>query len=815
MAVMLNSKSNNKTTTKFGKPMYKKFQLVILLLCFITTSHAVSISEYTKGMQKHSGFFDFYWDQKNGKILLKVKELDKDFLYVNYLQSGVGSNDIGLDRGQIGSQKLVKFQRFGNKVLLIQPNLDYRALSNNPLEVKAVSDGFAQSVIWGAKILAETKNSALLDATDFLLRDSHHIANRLNSMEQGNYSIDANRSVIFMDNSKSFPDNTEFEAMITFKGKNPGNHLRTVIPSSESFSVRTHHSFIRLPEEPYQIRQFDPRSGAIAMSYQDYAVPLGQSLTQQVIIRHRLEKKHPELAVSDPIKPIVYYLDPGTPEPMRSALLEGASWWAEGFLAAGFSNAFQVKLLPEGADALDVRYNTIQWVHRSTRGWSYGANISDPRTGEILKGHVSLGSLRIRQDMLIAQGLLSPFKEGINADKRIQSMALARLRQLSAHEVGHTLGFTHNFSASTIDRDSVMDYPHPLVKISSNNSLDLTDAYTVGLGEWDKIALRYSYQQFEDNENKHLNKILSDSVANGHRFISDRDARVPGGSHPSAHLWDNGSDPIQGLQDVLKVRKIALENFGLNTIKSGETLFSLEQILTPIYLFHRYQTEAVSKLIAGVDYRYALKGEKNSQNTLVDGKRQQQALVMLMKTLHADQLAVPENILQLLLPPPDGSYRHREHFKHRTGLNFDALGAAETAAQITLKFLLNPQRANRLIEQHARLKTIPSLSQVIDTLINNTWNKQWDNDYYTEVQNSINSAVLKELMKLVSNQSTSPQAKAITTEKLIQLKNSLSKHKTPIAKQAVRDIEKFIQDGDMPETTKPLSIPPGSPIGSY
>ena len=794
--------------------MRRMTQSLLLLICCASLSHASSISEYTRGMQKHSGFFDFYWDNATGRILVLVDTFNDEFLYVNYLQSGVGSNDIGLDRGQIGGQRLVKFERLGNKVLLIQPNLNYRAVSDNDLERKAVTDGFAQSIIWGAKILAETKKQVLLDATDFLLRDSHGIAKRLSQMKQGDYNLDSDRSVIFMQNSKNFANNTEFEAIITLQGKDPGNHIQSVVPTADIISVRTHHSFIRLPEIPYQTRKFNPGSGAISMSYDDYAAPLGQSLTQKFLIRHRLIKKNPDLAVSDPIKPIIYYLDPGTPEPMRSALLEGASWWDEGFREAGFSNAFEVKLLPTDADAMDIRYNTIQWVHRSTRGWSYGASIIDPRTGEILKGHVSLGSLRIRQDMLIAQGLLSPFKEGVEIDPRIQTMALARLRQLAAHEVGHTLGFTHNFSSSTVNRDSVMDYPHPLVKITSNNSLDLDDAYASGLGDWDKIALEYSYGQFTNNEKQHLESILAKATENGHVYISDRDARAAGGSHPTAHLWDNGSDPIQALKNVLQVRKIALNQFGLNSIKKGQELFALEQLLTPIYLFHRYQAEAVSKLIAGVDYRYAIKGENNVENKIVSGIRQKQALTGLMQTLHADQLAVPENILVLLLPPLDGSFRNREHFKHRTGLNFDALSAAQTAAQLTLELILNPQRANRLIEQHARNETIPDLSSVFDIIIKNTWEKKWNNKYYTAVQNSINAIVINELMRLAANKQSSFQVKAITTDKLISLSQTLAKTKTPMANQARRNIAHFIKDGTMPIATKLIIIPPGSPIGS-
>lgn len=764
-------------------------------------------------MSKHSGFFDFYWDENQGKIFLQVDNFDTDFLYVNFLQTGIGSNDIGLDRGQIGNQRLVRFKKFGNKILLIQPNLKYRANSDNPLERKAVEDAFAQSVLLGAKILAQVDGQYLIDITDFLLRDSHDVSVRLSAMKQGQYKVDKDRSVVYMENSKSFPENTEFEALITLQGSKPGQYVQRVVPTAETISLKTHHSFVKLPETPFTPRKFDPRSGAFPISHEDYAVPLGQPLTQKLITRHRLQKKYPEKAISDPIKPIVYYLDAGTPEPIRSALMDGARWWADAFLAAGFSHAFEVKLLPEGADPLDIRYNTIQWVHRSTRGWSYGGSIIDPRTGEILKGHVSLGSLRVRQDMRIAQGLLSPFHDGIRQDKRIETMALARLRQLAAHEVGHTLGLAHNYSASTVNRDSVMDYPHPLVKIGKDHSLDLTDAYAVGIGDWDKVAVQYSYSQFNTNEDKQLTAIIKKAAADGHIFITDQDARPAFSSHPSAHLWDNGAEPIQALQDVLAVRKIALQNFGLDTIIEGQTMFNLEQILTPIYLFHRYQVESVVKLIAGVDYRYAIKGEKSVKNHIVEGKRQKKALDALVKTLQADQLAVPEHLLNLLSPPAFGDSRNREHFKSRTGVNFDALGAVEAAARIPLNLLFNPQRANRLVEQHARKRDIPSLKVVIETILKNTWQKNWPDPYRQAVQDSINAVVLDELMQLTASDKISLQTKAICMDELQKLSHTLKRIKTPLAKQVVRDIQNFTKKDKIMESSKPVKIPPGSPIG--
>ncbi len=802
----------------------------LLLLSFITLAEGPSaattpqeppkdIAEFTDEMAYHGGFVDFYWHQKSGKIYLQIDQFNQDLLYSHYLQSGVGSNDIGLDRGQIGGYSLVQFKRLGNKVMLVEPNQAYRAYSDNAAERQAVEDGFAQSVLWGGEIVAMDGASVLVDWTEFLLRDSHDIGPRLEQMEEGTFTVDPNRSAIYMANSKNFPDNTEFEALITLQGKKPGPHISSVAPSNDIISLRTHHSLVKLPEIPYQPRVFDPRSGGIPISFKDYAAPLGESMDKQWVIRHRLEKQDPQAVISDPIEPIVYYLDPGTPEPVRSALLDGARWWTAAFEAAGFSNAYRVELLPEGADPLDMRYNTIQWVHRSTRGWSYGASIVDPRSGEILKGHVTLGSLRVRQDMLIAQGLLSPYDGQQNTEQveqAIENMALARLRQLSAHEVGHTLGLIHNFYASSKDRASVMDYPHPLVKINAQGEIDLTDAYDTGIGSWDKVSLAYLYQDFSgQDEQQQLNELLDQARSDGQVFIADRDARDAGGSHPYAHLWDNGQDAATGLLEVLKVRQKALADFGLNTIKTGQPVANLERFLVPVYLFHRYQTEAAVKLIAGVNYRYAIKGETDVEAIIVNTKSQQAALDAVLKTLSAETLALPEELLPYLLPPVEGSDRDREHFKHRTGLNFDALGVAETAADHSLSLLLNPARANRLVEHHARDSDYPSLKTVLDQLWQSTWEKSHKDDYLQAIQQGINWTTLQHIMALSQDANASPLSRAQLLGFLKTKQKSLAKSRQDkVFKQtAAAEIERFLKNPEKVIINEPKNIPPGSPIG--
>jgi hypothetical protein len=782
-----------------------------------------TIGEKTANTQKFAGYFNLYWDAKAGKLWLEIDKWNSEFLYQSGLSAGIGSNDIGLDRGQLGATRIVRFERSGPKVLLVQENLNYRAVSDDQAERRAVHDSFAESVLAGFTVAAEEKDHVLVDATDFFLRDAHDIPATLRKTKQGTYHLDPARSAIYLPLTKNFPMNTEVESVLTFAGDEPGQWVKQVAPSPESITVREHHSFVQLPPPGYKPRAYDPRASFFGISYMDYATPVSEPIVKRFIARHRLEKKDPSAAISEPVKPIIYYLDRGAPEPIRSALLEGARWWNQAFEAAGYKNAFRVELMPEDADPMDLRYNVIQWVHRATRGWSYGVSVVDPRTGEIVKGHVTLGSLRVRQDYLIAEGLLAPYEQGKPVSPKMMEMALARLRQLAAHEVGHTLGLEHNYSASTVNRSSVMDYPPPLVTLGSDGVPDVSNAYATGIGEWDKVSITFGYRDFPAGANDHaeLNKIISDALGRGLRFLTDQDARPPGSSSSLAHLWDSGANAVDELNRLMQVRAAALRRFGENNIRVDAPLSTVEDALVPIYLLHRYQVEAASKSIGGMDYTFALRGDGQTPLYIVAPAEQRRALTAVLATLKPDVLALPESLLNIIPPRVPDYERGREHFKLRTSPAFDALAPAEAAAEHTLQFLFNAERASRLVEFHARDARNPGLEEVLDAVLNATWKAPRDTGYFREISWVVDSVVLYDLMSLAGSERASAQARSMASLKLEDLRNWASAARNSAKDSdehahlyfAATQIAQFQKDPKVIPVPSPAQPPDGPPIG--
>jgi len=791
-----------------------------------------TIAQRTAGMSAMPGFFTLYWDEPAGKLYWQIDRLDTEFLYQVSMGSGLGSNPVGIDRGQLGGTYVLVAKKTGPRVLLLEPNYRFKATTENAAERDAVRDAFAPSVHWGFDVVAQTGGAVLVDATAFFLRDARGVIQTLQRAGQGTFTLDATRSTLYPERIKSFPNNTEVEALLTFTSNAPGGLVRGVAASGEAVTLREHHSFIKLPDDGYTVRYADPRIGVNGPDVMDYGRPIDQRAMLHLASRFRLQKRNPRAARSEPVTPITFYVDPGAPEPVRSALVEGTSWWNQAFEAAGYINAFRVAVLPDSADPEDIRYNVIHWTHRLTRGYSYGGSVVDPRTGEIIRGNVNLGSLRLRQDFLHGQGMVAPFGNGdddlaggpeaeylasVADNGDALEMALARVRQLAAHEVGHTLGFPHNYLASSYGRESVMDYPAPLVQITAQGTLDLSNAYLRRIGEYDKVAVTWLYQDFPPGTDDvaALRAIADSAVRRGLLYMGYTNNNFIGAGHQFASVWDNGSNLVDQLQQEIRVRQIGLDRFGPQVIRPGDPLSDLQLVLLPLYMHHRFQLRSAIQSLGGANYSNTINGDGQVPYTIVPGAEQRRTLETVLSTLSVDFLALPERIVRMIPPPADRYEREGEQFDRNTDLFFDPIAAAEASAAFTVGEILNPQRMARLVT-FGSMGDYPTLDEVVDRLVAATWDASVPaNPYRVQILHAAQRAVIDAMMVQASSAGNSASVRSVLSDRLGKLATRIEAQATRTAHQvaAAADIRRWEK---RPEATVPVqgrTLPAGDPIG--
>ncbi len=828
---------------------------ILLALCLPVPASAQSIAELTAGMESQDGFIPLHWDASTGRLHLEIDRFDEDFLYLQSQATGLGSNGLGLDRGMIGSEHIARFERVGPKVHFVLQNPGFRAEEGRTEALaRSVRESFPTSTVASWDIMTEDAGAVLVDATAFFYEDVTGIADRLRARGEGTFRVDPDRSRIHLPRTRAFPENTEVEAALTFAGSDPGSEVRSHTPDGRSLTLREHHSFVQLPDEGFRPRAFDPRIGLFAMSYFDFGKSFDTDYMTRWARRHRLQKRDPGAAMSEPVEPIVYYLDPAVPEPYRTAFEIGGQWWNEVFEAAGFIDAFRIHDMPADMDPMDARYHVIQWVHRTEAGSSIGPSFVDPRTGEIIKAAVRMDSHRSLADHNLYAGALPATGQGagvpaelhgsvrlggadpgpeyflgagggldwiatLDPDISAEEFAMARRRQHSAHEIGHTLGLAHNFIAASYGRASVMDYPAPLIEVEGGR-VRLADAYRPGPGAYDSLAIRWAYSEFDESEEAAaLEAIISEGMAQGLKFITNSDESASS-SFPDATTWINGSDVLDEMDRLNGVRRVLIDRFDEAAIAEGEPMWRLGERFVPVYLHHRFQLGAVIKTVGGMEFRYGVRGDPLPVTEVIGADRQGRALDQLVEALSPQALDVPEEVLRLLAPRPFGYAAIRKDFESRAGPAFDHLGIARTLSDMVVGGVLDESRMARVAAFHERDASLPSPEQVVGRFVDGLWSAPATNPLARVPQR----AFVDGLVDLAASSSATVESRAAAEWGLRRIAEraartattaledpSLSAHAELVAADIERFLERRFEGG---ERTDALAPPSGTPIGS-